>query len=117
MALIPGASQFLASSTLANTRGLSAQTPSLLDGAGDIAASLANIGRQFAVSGFGISQSARALNDRFLNNSDYGTLLSLAAGTSTTVFGAQQNILAIRAGLSDSQLAPSLRGNAVDTEA
>lgn len=118
MATIAGASQYRTAAILANTQGLAAQSPSLLNsGSTDIGASLLSAGKNLAVSGFGISSSARALNDQLLNNSDYRTLLSLGAGTDATVEGLQQEILALRAGLSENQLAPSLRGTEVDTEA
>lgn len=107
MTTIPGASQFLSASTLANTRGLSAQPPTLL-GSGSTA-SLLEAGRATAAGGIGISASARAINNQFLNNGDVNTLFSLAAGPDATIESAQQQILALRAGLTNSQLAPSLQ--------
>lgn len=111
MTTIAGASQYLNSSTLANTRGLSAQAPTLLGETST--ASLLEAGRGISsASGVGLSSSARALNNQFLNRTtDVNALFSLAAGPDATVESAQQQILALRAGFSDSQLAPSLRAD------
>ncbi|MEM7679626.1 MAG: hypothetical protein AAF182_01305 [Pseudomonadota bacterium] len=114
MGLIAGASQFLSAATLANTQGAPAQSTTLLDNFGS---DLLAAGRRINNSGIGISSSARALNQQILNNPDYNQLLSLTVGSSATIEGLQQEILALRAGLSDDQLAPSLRGQEVDTEA
>lgn len=125
---VAGASRFTNAATLANTRGISAQQPTLL-GSSSNPTSLLDAGRGVASSGLGLSSNARALNNQFLSNTaDINTLFSLGAGTDATVESAQQQILALRAGLSDSQLAPSLRsddggisagstGGTVDTEA
>lgn len=105
---IVGASRFLGAATLANTRGLAAQSPTLL-GSGS-AQSLLEAGRNLSQRGFGISSSARALNQQFLNRSaDVNSLFSLAAGPDATIESAQQQILALRSGLSDSQIARGLR--------
>ena len=105
---IAGASRFLNAATLANTKGLAAQSPTLL-GTGS-AQSLLEAGRNLGVRGFGISSSARALNQQFLNRSaDVNSLFSLAAGPDATIESAQQQILALRAGLSESKIARSLR--------
>lgn len=129
MVTIPGASAYLNSATLANVRGLAAQSPNVLGEGG--ATSILDVGRRLSSgNGIGISSSARALNDSFLNRTaDINSLLSLALGPGATVEGLQQEILALRAGLRDNQLAPELRaadngnaaasenGQAVDTEA
>jgi hypothetical protein len=108
---VAGASRFLGAATLANTRGLAAQSPTLLGSTST--ASLLEGGRRLAAGGFGISASARALNQQFLNrSSDVNSLFSLAAGTDATIESAQQQILALRAGLSDSQLSRDLRSEA-----
>ncbi len=129
MATIPGASQFINAATLANTRGISVQQPTVLSASAS-STSLLDAGRSIGGgNGIGLSASARAINQQFLNNSaDINAMFSLGIGTSATVEGAQQNILALRAGLNDSQLARSLRaddgsvsisdtGELVDTEA
>jgi hypothetical protein len=128
MALIVGASQYLNAATLANTKGISPSNPNLL-GEGSTA-SLLEAGRNaLAVPGVGVSSAARALNDQLLSRSaDINELFSYGAGPNATIEGMQQQILAIRAGLSQSQLAPELQqdsgataagtnGSAVDTEA
>ena len=108
MATIPGASQFVSAATLANTRGVAAQAPTLL-GSSDTA-SILEAGRGLATGGVGLSASARALNQQFLSRSaDVNSLFSLAAGPDATLESAQQQILALRAGVSERQLAPSLR--------
>ena len=112
---VAGASQFRNAAILANQQGIGAQSPQLLDG---FSLDLLSAGRNlFGNNGIGLSSAARALNNQILNNPEYNTLLSLGAGSSATVEGLQQEILAIRAGKTDAQLAPSLRGNNVDTEA
>lgn len=108
MVTIPGASQFLNASTLANTRGVPAQSANFLGETST--ASLLESGRNISSSGIGISASARALNNQFLNRSaDVNAFFSLAAGPDATIEAAQQQILALRAGLNDSQLARGLR--------
>ena len=69
--------------------------------------------------GIGLSASSRALTDQFLSQSSSGvnSILSLAAGSSATIEGLQQKILALRASVPESKLAPSLRGQEVDTKA
>ena len=119
MVTIPGASQFLNASTLANVQGVAAQSPTLLGETST--ASLLEAGRGLAVSGIGLSSSARALNQQFLDRSaDVNALFSLGAGGDATIEGAQQQILALRGRLSDSQLAPGLRsednGNAAASD-
>ncbi len=126
MPTIPGASQFINAATLANRQGLAAQAPTVLDNNG---ADLLSIGRRLSGgNGIGISASARALNQSFLNRtSDINALLSLAAGTDATEEGVAQEILALRARLPQSDLARDLRDNGnvpasengqeVDTEA
>lgn len=128
MTTIAGSSRFLGASTLANLRGLAAQTPTVLSNSSST--SLLDSGRKLAVRGFGVSSRARALNTQFLNNSaNINAMFSLGVGYSATIEGLQQKILALRAGLSDAQLARSLRaedtggvsksgtGRTVDTQA
>jgi len=131
MATIPGASGFLNAATLANVRGTPAGQSNLL---GEAAAgiSILDVGRLNAPRNApGLSPSARALNKQQLSNSsEINALFSLSGGGSATVEAAQIQILGLRAGLSDSQLARSLleeaddgsiaaseNGQAIDTEA
>ncbi len=108
MATIAGASQYLNAATLANTKGLSAQSPSLLGNSAS-PTGLLDVGRRLSVRGIGLSSSARQLNQQFLNRTaDINELLSLTVGPSATVEGMQQQILALRAGTPTSQLARSL---------
>mgnify|MGYP000915271698 FL=1 len=109
MTLVAGASQYLASSTLANAKGTAPSIPTLLSQATDIS-SLLDSGREAVrIRGLGISSSARVLNQQFLQRtSDVNQLFSLGAGTDATVEGALQNILALRAQTSTDRLASSL---------
>ena len=110
MVTIPGASGFLGAATLANVRGIGAQAPTLL-GEGS-ATGLLESGRNLAAGGFGISSSARALNQQFLNNStDINAMFSLAVGPDATIEGAQQIILALRGSIPESQLSRAVRGD------
>lgn len=107
---VAGASRFLGAATLANTQGIAAQQPSLL-GQGGSATSLLDVGRANSVSGVGLSSNARALNNQFLESSSstFNQIFSLGIGATASIEGLQQQILALRAGIPDSQLAPSLR--------
>ncbi|MCB1563577.1 MAG: hypothetical protein KDJ75_08400 [Alphaproteobacteria bacterium] len=129
MAAIAGSSQYLNASALANVRGVAPSTPTLLSQSNS-ALSLLDSGRNLSAGRFGLSSSARVLNQQFLNNSaSINQMFSLGVGADATIEGAQQQILALRAGMSDSQLAPFLRakddgsvsasgtGRSVDTEA
>ena len=109
MTLVAGASQYLASSILANAKGTAPSIPTLLSQATDIS-SLLDSGREAVrIRGLGISSSARVLNQQFLQRtSDVNQLFSLGAGTDATVEGALQNILALRAQTSTDRLASSL---------
>lgn len=110
MAAIAGSSQYLNASALANQRGFAAQSPSLLGETST--SSLLEAGRNaLAVpGGFGLSSSARALNKSFLSNSaNINAMFSLGVGPDATIEGARQEILALRAGLSESRLARFLR--------
>jgi len=109
---VAGASRFLGAATLANTRGISAQSPTLLSGGSTSPTGLLDVGRGISNGGFGLSASARALNNAFFNRtSEVNGLFSLAAGPDATVEAAQQQILALRAGLPESQLSRSVRGD------
>ncbi len=130
MTTIAGASQFLNASTLANQRGNAAAAPNVL-GTAEGATSLLDVGRSSLFdNGIGLSASARALNNSFIesNSATFNEIFSLGVGANATVEGLQQEILALRGRFSDDQLAPSLRqdtgevaasetGQEVDTEA
>ncbi len=129
MATIAGASGFLNSATLANTRGIAAGQTSLLDG-GFSAPDLLEVGRRINRNSVGLSGNARAVNKRFLESSasNFNAIFSLNVGTTSSVEALQQGILALRSGLSENQIARSLRqddggvsesdtGSTVDTEA
>jgi hypothetical protein len=106
MASVAGASRYLLTATLANTKGLAAQS-SVNFLSGTSTASLLESGRNISNVGIGISSSARALNNQLLGNSTaVNTLFSLSAatGASTDVDAARQQILAIRSRTPDSQL-------------
>lgn len=126
---IPGASGFLNAATLANSRGIAAAQPSLLDG-GFSAPDLLEVGRRINRNSVGLSSNARAANKRFLESSttNFNAIFSLNVGTTSSVEALQQGILALRSGLSDNQIARSLRqddggvgssatGSTIDTEA
>jgi len=108
---IPGASGFLGASTLANTRGTPAAQATVLGEGGIGAVDILDIARSNVDNGIGLSASARTLNKQFLESSttNFNAIFSLGLGASATVEGLQQQILAIRAGLPDSRIAPSLR--------
>ena len=119
MTTVAGASQFVNAAKLANTRGLSAQAPSLL-GAGTDTASLLDSGRGiFGNNGIGLKSSARAINSQFISQTQglANSLLSLAAGSDATVDGARQKILALRASLPDSAISRQITGENIDVEA
>ncbi len=120
MTLVAGASRFVNQVAAAQFGGSSVSAPSILSesaafgaGASSMLESARSINSGF---GLGISSSARALNSQFFAQSKAlgNQILSLSAGTDATSYGAQQEILAMRSRLSDSQLAPSLRSTAVD---
>ena len=111
MVTIPGASGFLNASTLANTRGLSAQSTSLL-GNSATTTSLLDAGRSLTSNnGIGLSASSRALTNQLLQNTaaEANALFSLAGGGSATVEASQTQILGLRASLPDSAIRADLR--------
>ncbi len=115
MTTVAGATRYLNAATLANIQGVSPSTPNVL-GEGS-AVSLLEAGRT-TTSGIGLSANARALNEEFLNTtaSTFNSIFSLSAAELATPETLQQKILAIRATIPESQLAPSLRGENVDEE-
>ena len=113
---VQGASRYLNTATLTNLRGTPAVQSTVL-GEGSGTAGLLDAAR--VDTGIGLSQNARALTRQFLDQSASGfntifSLNSVEFGTTETL---QQKILALRAGVPESQLAPSLRGDVVDEEA
>lgn len=130
MTTIPGASRFLATSTLANSQGLPAQSSNFLgEATGGIG--LLEIGRGNRVPGIGISSRARLLNAQQIDrSSDINQLFSLSGGASATIEAAQIQIAALRSTAPASQLhssvveveddggvAASETGQNIDTEA
>lgn len=116
MTTVAGASRYLAAATLANVRGISPSTPTVLGDSGS-AVSLLEAGRNSA-NGIGLSARARALNDQFLSStaSSFNSIFSLSAAELSTEATIAQKILAIRASIPESQLAPSLRGDNLNEE-
>lgn len=134
MTTIAGASGFLNAATLANARGVSAVQPSVLGEGGLGAVDILDIGRNATgIDGIGLSSNARSLNKQFLesSSSNFNALFSLGVGTTSSVEGLQQQILALRSGLPESRLSAEARdllsddgsvaesdtGQEVDTEA
>lgn len=108
MTTIPGASQYLNASTLAASRGIAAQGTNLL---GSVAGSVSvlDAGRSGLLNnGIGLSSNARQLNKQFLENNNGNQLFSAGLGATASVDGLMQQILALRAGMSDRQLGPDL---------
>lgn len=130
---VSGASRFLVSAQLANTRGLAAQPPSLLGGFEAGPSSLLEIGKQFAAPGIGLSARARAVTQQFLAESKGGINIILSASAQSTIDGSITQIKALQSKLPASQigsfsknkddnaddggLSKALKGNVVDTEA
>lgn len=104
MTLVAGASQFLNSSILANSQGLSAQTNSVLsEAAGGV--SLLDAGRRINRSGIGISNQSRQRIDALLDSrsATFNELFSLSGGTSSTVDAAITQIAALRSSVPTSR--------------
>ena len=111
MTTIAGASGFLNAATLANVRGVSAVQPSVLGEGGIGAVDLLDIGRASAPRGIGLSPQARALNKTFLESStsQFNALFSLGVGTTASIEGLQQQILALRSSVPESALSDAAR--------
>ncbi len=116
MTIIAGATRLLSAATLATQKGFSAQSASLLDNVG---LDLLSVGRNNRVSGIGLSANSRALTQEILDKSSglANGLFSATAGADATLEGLQTQVLAIRSQLSADRVAPSLRGDTLDTEA
>lgn len=67
-------------------------------------------------NGIGISKNSRQNIRNYLNatSGGFNSLFSLGAGSGLTIEGAQQQILALRSGLPENQVAPDLRGRGFD---
>lgn len=103
---VVGASQFLGSATLANTRGIAAQSSGLFD---NISNSLLDAGRRINRNGFGLSSGARANLKRLQDSAaEFNALFSLSGGGASDVNSAQTQILALRSQTPTDQLARSL---------
>jgi len=109
MALVAGAAQHLNEATLSLTGRAGAARTTLLDNLGASSTSVLSIGRQASPTGFGLSSSARALNESLLNPAAFNELLSLAAGTDSSVEGATTQIAGLRSQVPFSKLAPSIQ--------
>ncbi len=112
MVTIPGASGFLNAATLANKQGIPAGQATVLGDGGIGGVDILEAGRANAPdNGIGLSSTARFLNKQFLESTTttFNAIFSLGLGATASVEGLQQQILALRASLPDSQLAPSLR--------
>jgi hypothetical protein len=112
---IAGASRFLAASTLANVRGISPSTPSIL---GDSGMSILDAAAR-PDNGIGLSARARQFNANYLSESasSLNKILSLGTSALATNESMQQTILALRASVPQSQLSREIRGESVDTSA
>lgn len=116
MVTIPGASGYLNASTLANRQGVSAQSSNVL-GVAEGATSLLDVGRSSLFdNGIGLSASARALNNQFIkSNADtFNAIFSLGLGSTATIEGLQQQILALRGNLPESSLSREVLGDLED---
>lgn len=110
MTLVAGAVQFLNAARLAVKNGVAPSIPTLL-GNTNGGGSLLDIARTdlMNVGGFGLSASARKLNDQLMNNSYASQLLSLTAGADATTDGAATMIKGLRAKLPQSMIREDLR--------
>lgn len=114
MALIAGASQYLAQATYSNKYGAAAGSTNLLSvAAGSV--SMLDIGRNLSSSGLGISAEARALNSSYLESSSstYNTLFS-ANATASNADALQIQILALRSSTPTAFDSPNILGEEVD---
>lgn len=104
---VVGASRFLNSATLTNTRGISPASTNLLD---NISNSLLDAGRRINRSGIGLSKGARANLKRLQNSAaDFNALFSLGGGGSTSIEAVQTQILALRAQTPTNRLSREVR--------
>ena len=115
MALIAGASAYLNSSTLANTKQLAVSTDNLL---GRSTASILDAGRRINRSGIGLSSSARQLTQKFLSDTaGLGNALLSATAEANVTKNLQTRIMAIRASLPESAIDPDVYLTAEEREA
>lgn len=83
MTTIPGASQYLSASRYSSATGEAVQSSSLADVMGT---SLLSVGRRLSTTGFGLSDTARALTEQQLSSSAAsinGLFSATVSGTST----------------------------------
>ncbi len=102
----------------------------IFDGAGSTTVSLLSLGKAYSMPGIGLSDNARAMTGSYLESSTSALKTILETGLNTVDI-AQTQILALRARIPESKLAPSLRaenasdgvsadtdlGSEIDTEA
>lgn len=114
--LIPGASQYLATATLANKKGTSPSVTNVLASRGTV--DLLDVAKRVNNNGIGLSAAARQLNQQFLNSSrsTYNALFGLGMAQNSTIETLIQKINAIRASLPQSQVREDLRGVVIDPE-
>lgn len=117
MTTVAGASRYLSASTLANVRGLSPTTPSILGDGGMGGASILD-GAYRPSNGIGLSARARALTNSYISSatSSLNSILSLGTSEMGSTETMRQAILALRASMPESQLSRTVRGENVDTE-
>ena len=115
MTSVAGASRYLAASTLANVRGLSPTTPSVLGDGGLGGASILD-GAYRPSNGIGLSARARALTNSYLSSasSSINSILSLGTSEMGSTETMRQAILALRASMPESQLSRAVLGENVD---
>jgi hypothetical protein len=115
MTSVAGASRYLSASTLANVRGLSPTTPSVLGDGGLGGVSILD-GAYRPSNGIGLSARARALTNSYLSqaSSSLNTILSLSTSEMGSTEVMRQTILALRASVPESQLSRVVRGETVD---
>ncbi|NCT40862.1 MAG: hypothetical protein GW778_04280 [Alphaproteobacteria bacterium] len=117
MALISGASGYLNAATLANSQGRPAQPTTLLSNS---SVDILDVARANAPSnGVGLSSRARQLNQQFLNStaSTFNQIFSLGLGSSASIEGMQQQILALRARTPTSALSREVAQSVADGKA
>jgi hypothetical protein len=115
---VAGASRYLNSSMLANTRGISAQSTNLIGSLGTV--SLLDVGRSGQRDfGIGLSSQSRLLNRQFLESSasTFNSIFSLNVAGTSSIESLQQQINALRASLPESSLSREVRGMLVDEDA
>ncbi len=114
MTSVAGASRYLNSAILANSKGQSPSTPSILDGGNNLGNNILAIGRNIAGNnGVGLSTNARLQTEKFLSEtkSGFNAVFGMSTIKMSSIETMQQQIMAIRAKLPQSQIAENLRGS------